>query len=114
MEVKEVNKNPIYIVIHVIALVLFLLCEIASYTIFHNPENIRLLFRVIARGLLGVMCVYNAFYLLCTTQWSFLCKKATLKKRRIYGVILGIVGLLTIITAFLGYGTNGDPRLIWW
>jgi uncharacterized membrane protein len=114
MEEKKVKNNSIYIIIHVIALVLIVLCEIASYTIFSTPNNLRLLFRVISRGIIGLICIYNAFYLLCTTKLSFLCLKSNSKRRHMYGIILGVVGLIALVTAFLGYGTNGDPRLIWW
>lgn len=114
MERDAVKKNNRIIAINVIAIILFIVCEFLSYTILSNPEYLRLLCRVISRGIFGLWCIYNALYLLFTSKWSFLCLNSTPKQRLICGVILGLLGLLGLITALLGYGTNGDPRLIWW
>lgn len=41
-------------------------------------------------------------------------KKEVIKEKFLYIVInMVLAGLLGLVTAIL-YGTNGDPRLIWW
>lgn len=112
---KDILKdNAIYILSNILVVLLFLIVEILGYTIFGNNGNTTLLFSVIARVLFGGLIIFNAIYLIFTSKWSFLCINATPKKRLIFGILLGLVGLFGLITALLGYGTNGDPRLIWW
>jgi len=91
-----------------------LLCEIIGYTVLRTNLDFSLFCRVISRGIFGLLLLYNAIYLIFTSKWSFLWISATSKQRLICGVLLGLVGLVEVVTAFLGYGTNGDPRLIWW
>lgn len=114
MEKKSEKKNLSYIVVNVVIVIVFVVFEILSSTILSSPEHYKLLCRVIARGLLGTLFIYNSLYLLLTSKWSFLCTNATPKQRLICGIVLGLGGLVGLITAILGYGTNGDPRFIWW
>lgn len=111
---KDVKGNLGYVVINIVVIILFIVCEVISCTILSSPEHYKLLCRVIARGLLGLLLIYNSLYLLFTSKWSFLCLKSTPKQRLICGIVLGLAGLIGLITAILGYGTNGDPRFIWW
>lgn len=107
-------KSPVYIAINIILLLLFIVGEILGLTLLNNDGDLTLLIRVISRGILGLLMVYNSLYLLLTSRWSFLTVNATPKQRLLCGAALGIVGLWGLITTILGYGTNGDPRLIWW
>ncbi len=53
-------------------------------------------------------------YLLLSDGRSFLTIKASKKERLIGGILLGIFGLICVITSLLGYGLNGDPRIMLW
>ena len=113
---KEQNEKgkSIYISINIIIAVIFVVLEILGLTIFNDNFDNSLLCRVMSRGTLGLIIIYNSLYLLITSKWSFICLKSSKKQRIFCGVVLGLVGAGLLITALLGYGTNGDPRLIWW
>lgn len=113
---KEISskRNNGLIITNIIFVAIFIILEVISYTILRNAGDTKLLFRVLSRGVFGVCCIYNSLYELFTTKWSFLCLNATPKQRRFSGILLGIVGLLTVLTAIMGYGTNGGPVLTWW
>jgi Na+-driven multidrug efflux pump len=114
MEHNSNTDNRIYTSINIIGAILFILFEILSMTIFNNGSEFKLLLRVLSRGVLSVLFIFNACYLLLTNRWSFLSIGITHKKRIFIGTLIGLVGLGLFITALLGYGTNGDPRLLWW
>ena len=104
----------LYITINIISIVLYIISLGLSYTVFRNVGDIKLLCRVISRGILCLLIIYNSLYLLFTPKWSFLCLKCSPKRRLIVGIVLGFAGLMGLVTAILGYGINGDPTFIWW
>jgi small-conductance mechanosensitive channel len=116
MEEQKRKASKVYLVINIILITLFVALEILSLTLLRNPLETKLLARVISRGVFGIAILYNSAYLLLTKKYSPLLKASEQKKnqRVIIGILLGIVGFGMVLTAFLGYGTNGDPRLIWW
>lgn len=113
---KEEGKKPgkIYLMINIILVILFVALEVLSITYLNNPLETKLLARVIARGCMGLLALYNSIYMFFSENSFLLRKNISQKQRVISGILLGIVGFIMILTAFLGYGTNGDPRLIWW
>ncbi|HWT73579.1 MAG TPA: hypothetical protein VN258_02515 [Mobilitalea sp.] len=114
MTVEDKKSDKGNIIINIIMFCLFVLIDLLSYTVFYDTGNAKYFFRMIARGIFGALLFYDSMFLLLTTRQSFLCKNATVSKRKLCGILIGIVGAIMIITAFLGYGRNGDPRYIWW
>lgn len=108
------SKLKINYVVSAIMVISFILLELVSIIALQDNDDTKLLLRVIARGIFGLLMFYNSLHLLFTNAGSILGKNLTLKQRRLSGILIGIVGLIMIVTAFLGYGTNGDPRYYWW
>ncbi|MDF2540742.1 MAG: hypothetical protein K0S47_460 [Herbinix sp.] len=113
MKEERRNKNYALIIVNCIAIALFIICEVISSTIYKDTELLKLLFRVLSRGLLGINFIYSSYYILFSKKSSLLDSRNQ-KARWVSGLLIGLVGIGMIITAILGYGVNGDPRLIWW
>ncbi len=114
MSRRRIKKVPGNILLNILFVVLFILLELVGVIIDFNRDETRLLIRVIARGVFGILILYNSAHLLFTKNPSFIDSSGSTKKRIFVGILLGFVGLITVITAFLGYGVNGDPVLRWW
>jgi hypothetical protein len=106
------KAKKLNIIISIALTAIVLLLELLALTVF--PTNGHLVCRVLSRGVLGFLVTYNGCYLTFTKHWSFLCRNATNKRRRVCGIILLIVGFIAVVTALMGFGSNGDPRLKWW
>lgn len=114
MGTKKEGKVSIIVMISIILFLLIVILEVLSSTLFSEPQTSKLLCRMISRGLFGILFLYHSIYLMFTNKQYFLSKNLTGKHRRLCGFLICIVSLGLIITAFLGYGTNGDPRYLWW
>lgn len=113
MKVEKPKRSSAHIAVNVALVVAFALSIAFSCMPGAGIADKRLFLRVLARGALGLLLVYDSLYLLFTSKWSFLCINATIKQRRVAGVLLGLIGMYGLITAILGYGMNGDPRWNW-
>ena len=111
MNEKIEGKRKIYIFVNVFMLILVILFLVISIGLSGDSKYIM---RVLFRGFLGLLILINSLYLLLTNGWSFLTIKASKKERLICGILLGVAGLICIITSLLGYGLNGDPRILLW
>lgn len=110
----EDRKNiKLMTTINVCFVVLFLLLDILSYSI-AEIGDLNFLLRVFSRGVFGIMLLTNAVYLLLPPKPTYYTVDMKHQHRIFCGISLGIVGLVMLITAALGYGTNGDPVLKWW
>lgn len=105
------RKRKFYVSLNVFIFIWALMFLLVS---FGSSGDFKFMLRVFFRGLLGLLILYNSMYLLLTNQWSFLTIKASKKERLIGGIVLGITGLICVITSLLGYGLNGDPRVMLW
>lgn len=108
---RKLDQNSIFLIILVIIIIVL---ETLSCTIYRTPIETRLLLRVISRGVFGILAFDISFLYLFTSNQSFFTKNKTASQRKIGGILVGFIGIILIVTALLGYGTNGDPRLIWW
>lgn len=108
---EKMQKGKIYLFINVFMLIMVILSLVISIGL---SGDTKYLMRVFFRGLFGLLILFNSMYLILTNRWSFLTINASKKKRLICGIVLGIVGLICIITSLLGYGLNGDPRILLW
>ena len=108
---EKMKKSKIYLFMNVFLFIMLILILVISIGL---SGNTKYLLRVIFRGFLGLLMIYNSIYLLLTNGWSFLTIKASKKERLIFGILLGIVGLICVITSLLGYGLNGNPRIMLW
>lgn len=93
---------------------LFLLSELLSFTVFKGTDDIKYLLRIFARGILGLLSAYHGFIMLFTSKIYYLTKGNTKRQRRFSGILLFLLGLGMISTAFMGYGMNGNDQYIWW
>lgn len=109
---SEISKS--YIIMNIIFVVIFFVLEVIALLFFKDAYQFKLLFKVIARGEFGIMLLYNSYYHLFTAGQSILDPKQSKRQRLVTGILLAVVGFGMLITALLGYGTNGDPRLYWW
>jgi formate-dependent nitrite reductase membrane component NrfD len=114
MQKDSGKKMAGYIVINILFILLFIVLELIGIFAYTDGSETRLAFRVIGRGVLGVLLVFNSSFMLITRKTTFLNSKVSPKQRLLSSVLLGIVGLGMIITALMGYGINGDPILKWW
>lgn len=114
MKESTIQQKYHHIGINIIFAGLFVIFIVFSYIMFNTTLNDRLLLRVASRGLFGVLLIYDSVYLIFTNKWSFLSINISRKQRIFSGFMLGMVGIIMLITAFLGFGINGDPRLFWW
>lgn len=105
------KKKKFYMFVNIFLLVLVILLVVISFGL---QGDSKYKMRVLFRGFLGILILYNSAYLLFTNNWSFITKKNSKKERLAAGVLLGFVGLFGVVTAILGYGLNGDPRVILW
>ena len=101
-------------VINLIAAIIFFILIMLSITLLKDPLENKLICRVLARGIFGLLVLYNAGYLLFTKGTAFIWHRMNEKQRLIGGIAIGIIGLILVVTAILGYGVNGDPVLTWW
>ena len=106
---KQIEGKKMHITINVLMTVVMIVLVVLSTILFGHEDENRYALRVITRGVLGILLIYDALYLLLTDKWSFLSMKASRKQRLFGGVLIGIVGFGCVITTFLGYGINGDP-----
>lgn len=88
------------------------LCVILVILIFVVPQE-KVLLGVFLRGAFSFLIIYNALYLALSDKPSFIIRKGKEKHRKLYGVLLLIVGLFVFITFLMGYGVNGYPLLDW-
>jgi hypothetical protein len=107
MEMISMSKNRIYNTINLVTVVLFL-CLVMAFFVLNSQQ---ILIGVLIRGVFALLIIFNAVYLVFTKQPSFLLRKGQERHRILMGVLLLTVGLFTLITACLGYGINGYPRL---
>ena len=103
--------SKIYLFINVFVFIMLILVLVISIGV---SGDAKYLMRVYFRGFLGLLLLYNSMYLLLSDGRSFLTIKASKKERLIGGILLGIFGLICVITSLLGYGLNGDPRIMLW
>jgi UPF0716 family protein affecting phage T7 exclusion len=108
------KKMAGYIVINILSVILFIVLELIGIIAFQDGDETKLAFRVIARGVFGILLLYNSGYMLFTKKPTFLNSNGSPKQRLLATILIGIVGLVMVITALLGYGTNGDPVYRWW
>lgn len=101
------SKNRIYNTINISAVILILCLVLALFVL--SSEQI--LIGVLIRGFFALLIIYNAVYLVFTKQPSFLLRKGQEEHRILLGGLLLTVGLFALITAFMGYGIYGYPRL---
>lgn len=94
----------------IINIVLVLSFFVFFIFLFITPQN-KVFLGVLQRFLLSALIIFNALYLVLTNEYTFLIKKGQENKRRLLGVILLIFGLGMLITAIMGYGINGYPRM---
>lgn len=99
--------NKLYILLNI---VMGLFCIILTLILFIF-SNQKILVGVVIRGTISLIVIFNSIYLLFTNQKSFLISKGKEKQRKLIGIILLVVGLAMLITALMGYGINGYPRL---
>jgi uncharacterized membrane protein YfcA len=76
-------------------------------------NNQKILIGVLFRGAFSLLILYNAIYVIFTNSPSFMVRKGKEKYRKIFGVILLLVGIFGFVTTLLGYGINGYPLLNW-
>ena len=108
---EKMKKNKVYLFVNVFVFIMLILILAISIGI---SGDAKYWMRVIFRGSLGLLLLFNSMYLILTNGWSFLTIKSSKKERLIGGIIIGIVGLICVITSLLGYGLNGDPRIMLW
>lgn len=108
------KKIPICTLVNIIIAIIFFVLEILSVTLFRDQIVNAIICRVVSRGVLGLLLVYNAGYLLFTQGSGFMWFHIKSRQRFFTGIILGIAGLGLVVSALMGHGTNGDPTLIWW
>ncbi|MDF2537397.1 MAG: hypothetical protein K0S76_418 [Herbinix sp.] len=114
MEQQNKKISRTFILINVLMGIIVLAMGVLSIITPSDPIKTKLLIRVLLRGMISLLTLYNSIYLLFTKKYTPLAKDVSTKQRYFAGILLGIVGLIMLLTAFLGYGINGDPRLIWW
>ena len=114
MDWKKLEGQKGIFIASMVMLALFLIAEVLSYAVFGGTDDIKYLLRMFARGILGVLATYHGFIMLFTKKIYYLTKGNTVGQRRFSGTVLLILGIGMILTAFAGFGMNGDPRYIWW
>lgn len=108
-EDKEKVSNT---VVNIVMLTAFAVLEILGLIL--PSARVCLIFRVLSRGILGLTILFNGYLITFTNRWTFLVKNSSRSVRLAIGILLLFVGLYGFVTALLGYGTSGDPRLLWW
>lgn len=111
---KSEKKISICTLVNILAAIIFFVLQILSATLFRSQFVNGLICRVLARGVFGLLLLYNGAYLLFTERTGFIWYSVKPRQRLLGGVALGIAGLYLLITALMGHGVNGDPTLIWW
>lgn len=111
---KQSNGKKTSLVINIVMIAVIVLLDVLSTVLFGHENENRYLLRIISRGVMGVLLVYDSIYLLMADRWTLFSIKASSKQRLIGAILIGIVGIGCVITAFLGYGINGDPRYNLW
>ncbi|MGE5614504.1 MAG: hypothetical protein ACM3XR_08865 [Bacillota bacterium] len=70
---------------------------------------------IASRMILGILCVFNSIWNACTNYYSIIKNNRFQKNGNIarwLWWLIFIVGVLCIITAFMGYGFNGVKKTI--
>lgn len=103
------EHNKSYNLINIVGIVI---CVILNIMLFVFNEQ-KVFIGVLFRGVLSLLVLFNAIYLIFTDKPSFLMRKRQEKHRKPYGIILLVVGIATFVTVLMGYGINGYPLLDW-
>jgi|GEM_PF-5780034 hypothetical protein len=114
MEGRKLEDQIGILVVSAILLGAFIICELLSYTVLKNTVPTKYLLRMVARGSAGVLAIYHGLLMYFKKKKYYLTSNTTPSQNRFAGAALAILGAALLLTAFLGYGTNGDPRYLWW
>ncbi|GFZ29907.1 hypothetical protein CSC2_04330 [Clostridium zeae] len=112
MEQSKFRK--LYLLINIPMILLFSIILIAPLSVIDRITDVYYV-GIVARIILGIWCVFNGLWAACTDYYSFLknnkFQKSNKTPKWIWLLIL-ILGIGCIITAFMGYGFNGVKKTI--
>lgn len=103
------KKSKMYKVIN---FAISILCIVLIVLLFIFKEQ-KILIGVLLRGSISLFIIYNAVYIIFTNNPTFMLRKWQEKHRKVFGVILLLLGIFVFVTVILGYGINGYPLLDW-
>lgn len=103
----KLNKS--YCLINIVGAVICVMLITMTYVFGEQ----KILISVLFRGVFSLLILFNSIYLIFTDKPSFLIRKRQEKHRKLFGIILLVVGIATFVTVLMGYGINGYPLLDW-
>lgn len=106
------NTDVPYFSVNAVWLVVVVCLAIAA--ILSSNSSLFAVLSILMRGILGLGSIVNGFYWIISDKWPFRSQNLSMRSRRFGGGLLIVVGLIAVITAFLGYGFNGHEPFMWW
>lgn len=103
----------LYLSANIVIIVTFLILVITAIFLTNRIQVYYI--GIASRMILGILCVFNGIWNACTNYYSIINNNRFQKNGKItrwLWWLIFIVGVLCIITAFMGYGFNGVKKTI--
>lgn len=103
----------LYLSANIVIIVTFLILVITAIFLTNRIQVYYI--GIASRMILGILCVFNGIWNACTNYYSIINNNRFQKYGKIarwLWWLIFIVGVLCIITAFMGYGFNGVKKTI--